>query len=152
MRFVGVVAGATWSSRQYSHEACSINTPNGGGCMHRSTVAAYRRREATPANGTERACPGRVVVERGRTGTRARVGRSTPRRPGAALGDVPALMGGGGSRLARVLARPLRARCLTRYGLVGTRSRISGASLTRGVGSGQARTYPSPPPSVCPSI
>ena len=73
--------------------------------------------------------PGGVVVERGRTGTRARAGRSTPRGPGAALGDVPALTGGGGSRLTGVLARPLPAPLLTRYELVGTRSRISGASL-----------------------
>ena len=81
--------------------------------MHSSTVDPDRRRGATPASGTGRACPGSVVVERGRTGTRA---------------------------------------SLTRYGLVGTRSRISGASLTRGVGSGQARACPSPPPSVCSSI
>ena len=89
-----------------------------------------RRREATPANGTGRAYPGSVVVELGRRGTHAPADRSTTRRPGAALGDVPALTGGGGSRLARVLARPLPARSLTRYGLVGTRSRIRGASLT----------------------
>ena len=37
--------------------------------------------------------PGSVVVERGRTGTHARAGRSTLRRHGAALGDVPALIG-----------------------------------------------------------
>ena len=80
--------------------------------MHSSTVDPDWRREATPANGTGRACPGSVVVERVRTGTRARAGRSKPRRPGAALGDVPALTGGGGSRLARVLARPLPARSL----------------------------------------
>ena len=98
--------------------------------MHSSTVDPDRRREATPANGTGRACPGSMVVERGRTGTRARAGLSTPQRRGAALGDVPALTGRGGSRLARVLARPLPARSLTRYGLVRTRSRISGASLT----------------------
>ena len=138
--------------RRHGHGVCSINTPNGGGYMHSSTVDPDRRREATPANGTGRACPGSVVVERGRTGTRARAGRSTPRRPGAALGDVPALTGGGGSRLAGVLARPLPARSLTRYGLVGTCSRISGASLTRGVGSGQARACPSPPPSVRSSV
>ena len=112
--------------------------------MHSSTVDSDRRREATPANGTGRACPGSVVVERGRTGTRARAGRSTPRRPGAALGNVPALTGGGGSRLARVLARPLPARSLSRYGLMRTCSRICGASLTRGVGSGQARACPPP--------
>ena len=107
--------------------------------MHSSTVDPDRRREATPANGTGRGCPGSVVVERGRTGTLPRAVLSTPRRPEAALGDIPALTGGGGSRLARVLVRPLPAKSLTRYGLVGTRSRVSGASLTRGVGSGQAR-------------
>ena len=120
--------------------------------MHSSRVDPDRRREETPANETGRACRGSVVVERARTGTRARAARSTPRRPGAALGDVPALTGGGGSRLARVPARPLPTRSLTRYGLVGTGSRISGASLTRGVGSGQAPTCPAPPPSACPSI
>ena len=91
---------------RHSLTCCSINNPNRGGCMHSSMVQPDRRGEATPANGTGRACPGSVVVERGRTGTCARAGRSTPRRPGAAMGDVPALTGGGGSRLARVLARP----------------------------------------------
>ena len=110
--------------------------------MQSSTVDPDRRRETAPGNGIGRACPGSVVVERGRTGTLARAGGSTPRRPGAALGDVAALTGGGGSKLARVLARPLPARAVTRYGPVGTRSRISGASFTRGVGSRQARAPP----------
>ena len=108
--------------------------------------------EATPANGSGRAGMGSVVVERGRTGMRAWAVRSTPRRPGAALGDVPALTGGGGSRPARVLALPLPARLLTRYELMGTRSRISGASLTNGVGSGRALACPFPPPPVRLSI
>ena len=120
--------------------------------MHSSTLDPDRRREATPTNGTGRACPGSVVVERGRTRMRTRAGRSAPQCPGAVLSDVPALTGGGGSRLARVLARSLPARSLSRYGLVGTRSRISGTSLTRGVGSGQARAFPSPLLSVCPGI
>ena len=47
------------------------------------------------------------VVDRERMRTRARAGRSTPRHPGAALGDVPAPTGEGGSRLARFLVLPL---------------------------------------------
>ena len=62
--------------------------------------------------------PGVAAVERVRVGTRTRTGQSTPRRPVPALGGVLALMGGGGSRLARVLARPLPALLLTRYGVV----------------------------------
>ena len=74
--------------------------------MHSSRVGPDRRREATPAIRTGPACLDSVVVERGRTVTRARAGRSTPRRPGAVLGDAPALTGGGGSRLARVPCPP----------------------------------------------
>ena len=62
--------------------------------------------------------PGVAVVEQVRSGTRAAAGHSTPRRHGAAPGDVLALTGGGGSIVARVLARLLPARSLTRYGLV----------------------------------
>ena len=51
--------------------------------------------------------PGSVVEQDGRG--RAYAGRSTPRRPGAALRNVLALTGGGGSRLARVRVCPLPA-------------------------------------------
>ena len=95
------------SSRTRDH--CCISTPNGGGIC---TVLAE-----TPISGnTDEAQPatdqGSGPGYRGRAGrmrTHARAGRSRPRRPGAALGNVPELTGGGGSRLAGVLARPLTA-------------------------------------------
>ena len=79
--------------------------------MHSSgkTLEGEKTGEAGHQLRNPEAGPG-SVVGRERMRTRARTGRSTPRRPGAALGDVPALTGGGGSRLARVLARPLPAR------------------------------------------
>ena len=40
------------SVKRNADRECSINTPNGGGCMHSSTVDPYRRREATLANRT----------------------------------------------------------------------------------------------------
>ena len=86
--------------------------------MHSSTKTVARREDGKKPHLTEPGEPGVAVVQRVRAGTSARAGRSTPRRPGAALGDVLALTGGGGSRLARVLARPLLARLLARYGLV----------------------------------
>ena len=77
------------------------------------------------------------------------MGLSTPRHPGAALGDVPALLGAGGYRLASVRACPLLAQLLTKDGqFSATRARVSGARLTRGVGSGQIRAFPSPLQSV----
>lgn len=53
--------------KQETRRSCSRNTPNGGGCMHSSTVEPDRRRAATAANGTWRAGPRSVVVERSRT-------------------------------------------------------------------------------------
>ena len=78
--------------------------------MHssRKTLEAQKAGEAGHQRWNREAGPG-SAVERERMSTRAQAGRSTRRRPGAALGDVPALTGGGKSRLARVLARPLPA-------------------------------------------
>ena len=95
-----------------------VNTPAERVCMHSSTVtrsAGGNGKHNQPRN--REAGPGSFVIERGLTRACARAGRSIHRRPGAALGDVPALTGGGGSRLARVLALPLLARFLSKCAL-----------------------------------
>ena len=78
----------------------------------------YRQFEEDPdgrenEGGTTSYGTGKRDREGGRAGrmtTRSRAGRSTPRRPRVAVGHVPALTGGGGSRLACVLACHLPAR------------------------------------------
>ena len=107
------IAAKMVHGRSFAHlgpTCCSINTPNGGGVLLtvRQRPWIGGRRGTPPAHGTGHG-PGSKMVER--VGVGCGHVRSDRRldAPESALGDVPALTGGGGSRLARVSRVPTRA-------------------------------------------
>ena len=85
-----------------SSSACTINNPNGGRCMHSPSEDPCRRRGGRTGQGKRH---GTLVAVSRAGGSRARKStqrsKSTPRRPRAALGDVPVPTGGGRSLHAR---------------------------------------------------
>ena len=109
---------------------CSINRPKRRRVYVQLGETPHRRRREKKQLQTEQGTgSGSGVVERVRTWKLARASGQTPRRPGAALGDVLVLPSGGGSGLARVPARSLPARSLQTRSHVGSAFGISGQEL-----------------------